>query len=696
VRAPDLETPAPALSADAQALLAPWPGPCGGLPPFDRATPEALAQALPAAVQARRHAVRALADNPAPPTFDNTVAALEAGGRTLRDLHALMMAVARTGGVGDMPQVAQRLAPLVPALELEIAHDRTLFQRLEAVWQAREAAGLDAQQMRLLEVLRQRMLRAGVALDGAAQARLQAIDARLAELSARFNSHLLAEHEQQVLWLEGEADLEGLPELQRQAAGAAAQARGRPGAWAVPNQRPAIWPFLTHSTRRDLREQAWRLWTGRGSNAGANDNRPVVTEMLRLRGERARLLGFPTHAHAVLADRMAGSPEAALALMHRTWETVLEATRSQIDAMQAIADAEGGDFQLAPWDRLHYADKLRRQRFALDAGQVQTYLPLEGMLQALFWAAGRVHGLSFQPLPDASVVHPSVRVFEVQRGSQPIGVLYLDLFQRPGKAHGSHQHRLRAAENFQGRVMPISSIVSGVPAPAPGQPALLPWEYANVLFHEFGHALHMLLDGARYPYLGSLAVAWDLVELPSLLNEYWLRDRELLRRFARHHETGEPMPDAMLERLEASLRHDRIFSVNLDYLGAAIVDMELHLLADGSGRDIDPVAMEQRTLQALGMPACWDLVLYTPHSVHCYAGAYDAGLYAYLWADVMAADVAELFERSPGGLYDATVAQAWRDHVLSAGHTVPPHAAFSALCGRDPDPGALMRRFGLS
>jgi peptidyl-dipeptidase Dcp len=217
-----------------------------------------------------------------------------------------------------------------------------------------------------------------------------------------------------------------------------------------------------------------------------------------------------------------------------------------------------------------------------------------------------------------------------------------------------------------------------------------------VLFHEFGHALHMLLDGARYPSLGSLAVAWDLVELPSLLNEYWLRDRELLRRFARHHETGEPMPDAMLERLEASLRHDRIFSVNLDYLGAAIVDMELHLLADGSGCEIDPVAVEQRTLQALGMPACWDLVLYTPHSGHCYAGAYDAGLYAYLWADVMAADVAELFERSPGGLYDTAVAQAWREHVLSAGHTVPPEVAFSALCGRDPDSGALMRRFGLS
>ena len=689
-------TPHEVLSADARALLAPWPGPCGGLPPFDRATPAALEQALPAAVQARRQAVRQIAHNPAPATFDNTVAALEDCGRALRDLHALAMAVAQTARVGDMAAVAPRLAPLVPALELEIAHDRALFERIDSVWQARQAAGLDAQQVRLVEVLRTRMLRAGVTLDDGAKAQLRAIDVRLAELSAQFNSNLMAEHEQQVLWLERESDLDGLPEAQRQAAAEAARARGRAGAWAIPNQRPAVWPFLTHSRRRDLRERVWRLWTSRGANEGPSDNRPVVAEMLRLRGERARLLGFPTHAHAALADRMAGTPEAALAMMRQTWDAVLAATKRQIADMQALANAEGAAFELAPWDRLHFAEKLRRQRFELDGELLMQYLPLDRMLRAMFWAAGRVHGLTFNELHGVPVVHPDVRVFAVRRGDEPVGVLYLDVFQRPGKMHGSHQHRLCAGESFRGRVLPVSSIVSGVPRPPPGQPALLPWEYANVLFHEFGHALHMLLDGALYPSLGSLAVAWDLVELPSLLNEYWLRDRELLHRFARHHATGEPMPEAMMDRLEASLKADRIFSVNLDYLGAAIVDMELHLLADGSGRDIDAVAVERRTLEALGMPACWDLVLYATHSVHCFAGAYDAGLYSYLWADVMAADVAELFQRSPGGLYDPDIAQAWRDRVLSIGHTVPAGAAFSALCGRDPDPGALIRRFGLS
>ncbi|MFY8120346.1 MAG: M3 family metallopeptidase, partial [Burkholderiaceae bacterium] len=611
---------APPLTPGAAALLAPWPGPCGGLPPFEHATPEALAQALPLAVEAKRRAVRNIADNPEPPAFDNTVAALEDSARSLRDLHAVFAAVSTTAQVGAMPEVAQRLAALVPALELEIAHDGALFSRIDAVWQTRESSGLDAQQIRLVEVLRARMVRAGAALGGADQARLQAIDARLATLSARFNQNLLAEQETQVVWLAAESDLDGLPPAHREAAAAAARARGRAGAWAIPNQRPAVWPFLTHARRRDLRETVWRMWSSRGSHPGAHDNRPLIAEMLRLRGERARLLGSPSHAHWVLADRMAGTPETALAMLMRAWDAALAATRRQIADYQAIADAEGADFALAPWDRLHYAEKLRQQRFAVDGEQISRYLSADRMLEAMFWAAGRLHGLGFSELTGVPVLHPSVRVFEVRRDAEAIGVLYVDLYQRPGKMHGSHQHRLRAAERFRGRVLPIASIVSGVPVPPAGTPALLPWEYANVLFHEFGHALHMLLDGARYPSLGSLNVAWDMVELPSLLNEYWLRDRELLHRFARHHETGAPMPQALIERLEAALAYDRIFSVNLDYLGAAIVDIKLHLLADGSGGPIDALAVEQRTLQELGMPACWDLVLGVTHSVHSFAG----------------------------------------------------------------------------
>lgn len=684
---------------DAQALLTPWPGPCGGLPPYDRATPSALAEALPVAIEAQRATVRAIADQPAAPDFENTVAALEDAGRALRNLHALARAVFSTAAEGEAPVVAQRLAPMVSALALETLHDRALFGRVDAVWQARHDAGLDAQQLRLVEVLHQRFLRAGAALCGSDQARLKAIDARLATLSVRFSQNLTAEQETQVVWLAAEMDLAGLPPAQVRAAAQAAEARGRPGAWAVPNQRPAVWPFLTHATRRDLRERVWRMWNERGSHDGAHDNRPLIAEMLRLRGERARLLGHASHAHAVLADRMARTPENALAMLYQAWTPVLAATRLQIAEMQALADAAADAagaqrFALAPWDRLHFAEQLRRRRYQFDAEEVMQYLPLQRMVEAMFWAAGRVHGLGFVELTGVPVLHPSIRVFEVRRGDEPMGVLYLDPFQRPGKMHGSHQHRVRAAERFRGRVLPVSNIVCGAPMPPPGEPALLPWEYANVLFHEFGHALHMLMDGARYPSLGSLDVAWDLVELPALLMEYWLRDRELLHRFARHHATDEPMPEALLDRLLDSVKADRIFSLNLDYLAPAIVDLEVHRLADG--REVDALAVQAQTLRTLGMPACWDQIMSVTNSWHSFGGHYDAGVYAYLWSDVMAADVAERFLQAPGGLYDGPASRAWRDHILTIGHSVPAGVAFRALCGHDPDPAALMRRFDLA
>lgn len=688
------------LSPDAQALLAPWPicgmPQLGGLPPYDHATPAALQQALPVAVEAKRRTVRAIADSTEAPNFENTVAALEDCGRELRDLQALCVAVASTASVGEMPAVAQQLAPLVPALEVEIAHDPALFARIDAVWRNRHASGLDTQQIRLVEVLRERMVHAGAALAAEAKTRLKAINARLAVLSSQFNQNMNAEQAAQAVWLVSQDDLAGLSEPQRQAAAAAATALGREGVWAIPNQRPAVWPFLIHSTRRDLRERVWRMWNDRCDNDGPHDNKPVIAEILRLRGERARLLGHASHAHGVLAMRMARTPETAMAVMRRTWDAVLAATQRQVAEYQAVADAEGAGFRLAPWDRLHYAEKLRRRRFDLDGEVVRQYLPLDRMLEAMFWAAGRVHGLSFEELPYAPRLHPSIRVFEVRRADESVGVLYADLFHRPGKAHGSHQHQMRSAESFRGRVLPISNMVSGLPPSPPGKPVLLPWEYANVLFHEFGHALHMLLNRARYPSLGSLQVAWDLVELPSLLNEYWLRDRELLARFARHHATGEPMPGALIERLEAGLKYDRIFSVNLDYLGAAIVDMTLHLMADGRGREIDAVAVERETLAELGMPLAWDLILRVTSSLHSFAGGYDAGLYSYLWADLMAADAAEAFLQSPGGLYDADVARSWRDSIVSVGHTVPAAETFRRFRGRDPDPGALMRRFGLA
>lgn len=686
------------LSSEAQALLAPWAGPYGGLPPLAGVNPAALEEALRAAIEAKRAEVQSISANPAQPTFENTAEALEASGSELRRVSCVHSVYAASMSLGDMPAVAQRMAPMQAALDDDIAHDERLSARLTAVWNDRVQAGLSQEQQRLVDVLRRRMQRRGGGLPPAARARLAAINGRLATLSSRYNQNLIEEAGEQAVFIEEEPGLDGLPDVLRTAAAAAAAEKGRPGQWAIPNARGAVWPFLTLATRRDLREQVWRMWTNRGDNPGAQDNKPVAVEILQLRGELARLMGYPSYAHLALADRMAGTPDTALALLERTWASVKPRALAQIADYQALADREGAGIRLAPWDRQFYAEKLRRERFGLDGDAVKAHFPLDAVLQALFWAAGRVHGLAFKPVAGAPLIHPTVRVYEVSRGDEVIGVLYFDLFNRPGKAHGSYQAQYREAEHFRGRVLPISGVYSTFPPPPgmdQGQPVLLPWEYANVFFHEFGHALHMLHCTSAYRSLGSQHVAWDFVELPALINERWLRDRELLARFARHHVTGEPISPALVDRIEQGLQYDRIFSLNPDFLLPAIVDMRLHLRADGSGQPIDPVQVENDTLAELGMPEAWDLIMRVTHNFHIFIGAYAAGLYSYLWADVMAADAVEAFERSPGGIYDANTSRRWIDHILSVGHRVPADQAFRSFAGHDPDPTPLHQRFGL-
>lgn len=382
-----------------------------------------------------------------------------------------------------------------------------------------------------------------------------------------------------------------------------------------------------------------------------------------------------------------------MALLQDVWGRVIGPTRKLVADLQQIATAEGADFQLAPWDRLYYSEKLRRARFGLDSEAVKPYLQLDSVVQAMFWAAGRVHGLTYKEIPGAPVHHPDVRAYEVSRAGEPVAVLYLDLYARPGKSRGSWATEYRTAESFRGKVLPVVAFNSNAERPADGSPPLLAWEVANVFFHEFGHTLHTLSATTRYPSLGSLSVPWDFVEVPSLLNERWLYDRELLQRFARHYRTNAPIPLELVEKIERAAKFDRIFSLNLDYLAPAIVDMKLHLLADG--RDIDAVALENQVLAELGMPSAWDEIMRVPHNAHAFSFQYAAGVYTYLWSDVIAADIAAAFEQSPGGLYDAATAERWRRTLLSAGNSVPIEQAFRDFRGRDPDPDALLRRFGL-
>jgi peptidyl-dipeptidase Dcp len=684
------------LDAAVERLLAPWPGPYGGLPPFDQASPAAIERAMRHAIEGKRAEVLAISSSPEPATFANTVEALEDSGRVLRRVEVLFDAFNSGASSEEMRSVQQRIAPLRAALDDAVMHDTSLFRRVDTLHVRRGALGLDHEQRRLLEVLHARFVRAGAGLAAADQQRLEAINTRLAQLSAAFGQNIAADGEHDQVVIDDLRELDGVPVAHVQEFSKLARARGLDGRWVIPNSRPQVWAVLTHGTNRKLRERAWRMWNDRGDHPGAHDNKPLLRELLALRGEKARLLGYASYAHYMLDDRMVRSPDAALGLLERAWTHVARVTGQQVAAYQAIAAAEAAPTPLAPWDRQFYAEKLRRSRFQVDGDEVRQYLVLDRILDALFWLAGRVHGLTFHRLDDVPVLHPDVRVYAVDRHGEPFGVLYFDLFQRPDKMHGSYQAQYRAAERGHERVLPVSAVVSGLPPPADGVPTLLPWEYANVLFHEFGHALHILSSRARYASLGSLGVAWDFIELPSLLNERWLRDRDLLRRYARHHATGVPMPDTLIENLERAATFERVFSVNLDYLAPAIFDMRVHMLATGApGQQVDAARLERELCLELEMPTCWDMIMRATSNWHSFVGAYAAGLYSYLWADILAADVTEAFTSAPGGLYDEALARRWRESILSVGNTVPADAAFRNFRGRDPDPDALLRRYNL-
>jgi peptidyl-dipeptidase Dcp len=682
-----------------EVLLAPWSGPFGGTPPFDIASPTAIERAYEIAVDRKRAEVQAIAARPEPADFENTVAALENAGRELRRVDCLFRVFAKTMNVGEMREVERRLAPLAPALEDEIAHNQALFERIDTVHETRHARGLSVEQQRLTTVLRDRLLRRGAGLEPAARSRLAELNGRLAALYAAFSQNLLAVEEDRAVILNGEADLDGLGEGLRAALAAAAADRGLASGWAVANTRALVIPFLTQSARRELRERVWRMWVDRGANPGKHDNRPVIAEILRLRGEKASLLGFGNHAQLATVDRMAGTPEAAMSLVNCVLGAVVRPARERLSEMQALLTADDPGATLAPWDRRYYRERLHRARFDLDADQVRAHLPLESVLTGMFWVADRLFQIQFGGDVAVPVIHPDVRAIAVLRGGKPAGLLWLDLFARPGKAGGGWMDEYRPPEDRQRGIVPLVSINMNLAPPRPGEPTLLSWDDARVLFHEFGHALNALCCEVRYPLLGILELHPDILELPSTLNERWLATPELLQRFAVHHRTGAPMPEKLIDTLQAIRTFDPSegSTAALDYLATAAVDLELHLAADG--RKVDPVQIEREVLARLNIPPAVDPFHGATHFRHAFAGLLDdryaAGYYCYLWAEVLAADIAEAFEAAPGGLFDGETAERYRAAILSTGNSVPAAQAFRDFRGRDPDPAALLRRLGL-
>ncbi|MGE3777908.1 MAG: M3 family metallopeptidase [Pirellulaceae bacterium] len=673
------------------AMLRPWTGPYGGVPPWDQVRPEEFIKAYDEAIALAEKDVAAIVDHPAPADFENTIVAMEKAGRALDRLHALFGVHSSNLNVGPLPDIERVVVPKVAEYEDRVTQNEKLFARIEAVYQSDELKNRTLAERRLVEDRYKDFVRRGAKLNAADKAKLTQINQRLASLFTDFSQNVLADEQNYVTWIERREDLAGLPESIVVAMAAAAKDRGKEGQWAVTNTRSSMDPFLTYASNRRLREQVWRTYYNRGDNGDKYDTNALIAEIVRLRAARAKLLGFQSHAHWRLDPQMAKTPDATMDLMMRVWPKAVARVREEVADMQEIADAEKAGITIEPWDYRYYAEKVRKAKYDLDFNQVKPYLQLEKLREGMMWAAGELYGLRFRPVHDLPVFHPDVRVWEVvDVEGKHVGLWYLDPYAREGKRSGAWMTDYRGQENMGDSISPIVSNNSNFIEGAPGEPVLISWDDATTLFHEFGHALHGLLSKVRYRSQSGTNVARDYVEFPSQLNEHWLSTPEVLNRFAVHYQTGEPMPQELLQKIKRAAKFNQGFAT-VEYLASALVDMKLHLASDS---EIDPDAFERQALAELGMPREIVMRHRLPHFSHIFSSdSYSAGYYSYLWSDALTADAAEAFEEA-GGFYDRQVAKRLHDHVMSIGNTVDPAEGFRAFRGRDVDTRALLRKRG--
>ncbi|HVS31608.1 MAG TPA: M3 family metallopeptidase [Thermoanaerobaculia bacterium] len=675
-------------------LVAEWQGNYGGVPPFDRVRIEHFKPALEAGMAEALASVERIANDPAAPAFENTITAMERSSRTLDRVDASYGIWSNNMNLGEFQNVEQEMEPRLAAFRDQITQNDKLFRRIEAVYNGPAKSSLTPEQQRLTWVYYTNFVRAGARLEPAAKRRLSEINQELAGLFTQFNQNVLADEQNQFLVLESEGDLAGLPQSLRDAAAAAAGRKNMTGKWLVTNTRSSIDPFLTYSDRRDLREKAWRMFINRGDNGGAHDNNAIIARILRLRAERAKLLGYATHAHWRLENTMAKTPERAMQLMESVWTPAVARVREEVTDMQAVANREGARITIEPWDYRYYAEKVRKERYDLDQNEVKQYLQLDKLRDGMFWVAGELFGFQFTPVSDVPVYHPDVKVWRVtdKNSGTHIGLWYFDPWAREGKRSGAWMNAYRSQERFEREIPTIVSNNANFVKGREGEPVLISWDDAGTLFHEFGHALHGLASNVTYPSVAGTAVVRDYVEFPSQLLEHWLSTPEVLQRFALHHQSGQPIPQALVNRIEQASKFNQGFGT-VEYLASALVDMKLHLAGD---RAIDPDAFERETLAEIGMPREIVMRHRTPQFLHLFSGdSYSAGYYSYLWSDVLTADAAEAFEEA-GSFYDRGVAQRLRQNVFSVGNTIDPAEAYRRFRGRDPETEALMRKRGFT
>jgi peptidyl-dipeptidase Dcp len=669
-------------------LLAAWSGRFGGIPPFNKVKVKNFKVAIQKGIELRRSEVAAIVANKEAATFENTILALEDSGRPVT--RAFNIFDTYTSSMNDkaMQAVEKEVAPLKVAMLDELVQNEALFARVKTVHAAR--AKLEPDQQRLTDVMYRLFARRGAALGKSQKERMKAINQRLSTLFTTFSQNALADEESQHLLLAAEGELEGLPAELRAAMKAAADGKKLKG-WLISNTRSSVDPFLTYSTRRDLREKAFKMFVSRGESK-EHDNRPVISEILTLRAERAKLLGFQTHAHWIVDDNMAKTPDAAMNLMLKVWKAAVARVREEVADMQKVADAEKANHKIAAWDYRFYAEKVRKAKYDLDADEVKQYLQLEKLREGMFWVANQLYGITFKPVRGLPVYHKDMTTYEVTRGGKHVGLWYFDPYARAGKRSGAWMSEYRTQETFKKAVTPIVSNNSNFVKGKAGAPVLISWDDATTMFHEFGHALHGLLSNVRYPMLAGTNTLRDFVEFPSQLHEHWLKTPEVLNKFCLHHKTKKPMPPELVEKIRKAKNFNEGFRT-VEYLSSAIYDMKIHLAP--AHKPIDAVAFETKLMKEIGAPTEVVLRHRPPHFGHIFSGDdYSAGYYVYMWADTLTADSAEAFAKAPGGLYDKPMAKKLHDSLMSVGNSVPPEVAFRQFRGRDVDTNALMRDRG--
>lgn len=695
--APTAAAPGTAATAsDATAanplLASSWDTPFGAVP-FDRIQVEHFGPAFDEGMRAHLAEIAAITANPEPASFDNTFAPLERSGRTLERAFAVFGNLASANSTDAIRAIQREYAPKLAAHQSAIRLDPALFARIEAVHAARET--LPADQRRVVERTHVQFVRAGAKLDEAGRQRVAAIDQRLAELSTRFSQNLLADTEAFTLTLSTEADLAGLPESVRQAAAETARQRGLEGQHLITLQRPSVEPFLTYSSNRALREQAWRAWISRGDNGNEFDNKGLIAEIVALRAERSRLLGYETFADFMLDDSMAGTPDAAIDLMRRVWEPAVGRANEELAAMQAMAKAEGADHPIEAWDWRYYAEKVRKQQFDLAEGDIKPYLQLDKLVEGMFHVGNRLFGLSFAERTDMPVPHPTIRVWEVKNAEgNLVGLFYGDWFARQGKQSGAWMSSFQRQHKLDGGSLPHVVNVMNINQPPAGQPALVSFDDAITLFHEFGHGLHGLLSDQTWPSISGTSVSRDFVEFPAQFMEHYMTQPYILKTFAVHHETGEPMPEELIAKLLNSRTFNQGFAT-VEFLASAFVDKAFHRLTLEEAQNIDVANFERQTLDSIGMLDEIAMRHRSPHFSHVFAGGYPSAYYSYMWSEVLDADGFAAFLET-GDIFDPELAGRLKTYVYSAGNSRPPMEAYVAFRGREPTVDALLRNRGFA